>query len=80
MNTVYAVRAIPPCDAQGSIRGWARVDLFTDDSKPTDLVILRDGSASSQEEAAESRTPWCRTAVLFVLQSDRAMPGHPAPT
>src|ERR1041385_8142630 len=53
MSTFYAVRAVPVRNAQGSIAGWVRVDLFADGSKPTDMVVLRDGSAFGQADAAE---------------------------
>ena len=37
----------------GAIIGWVRADLLADGTKPTDLVLLRDGSACGQAEAAE---------------------------
>lgn len=53
MKTVYAVRTIPVRDSEGAIAGWVRTDMFADGTKPTDLVVLRDGSAWSQAEAAQ---------------------------
>lgn len=53
MKTVYAVRALPVRDETGTILGWVRADLLADGTKPTDMVILRDGSAYGQAEAAE---------------------------
>lgn len=53
MKTVYAVRAIPVRDARGSVLGWVRADPFADGTNPTDMVILRDGSACGQAEAAD---------------------------
>jgi hypothetical protein len=53
MKTVYAVRTIPVRDSEGAIQGWVRADLFADGTKPTDLIVLRDGSAWGQAEAAQ---------------------------
>jgi hypothetical protein len=53
MNTVYAVRTLPVRDVKGAIIGWVRTDLFADGRKPTDPVLLRDGSSCGQEEAAK---------------------------
>lgn len=36
----------------GAIVGWVRADAFTDGTKPTDMVVLRDGSACGQAEAS----------------------------
>lgn len=56
MNTVYAVRALPVRDVKGAVVGWVRADPLADGTKPTDLVFLRDGSASGQADAAERLT------------------------
>jgi hypothetical protein len=53
MKTVYVVRTIPVRDASGAVLGWVRADLLADGTKPTDMVILRDGSRIGQAEAAE---------------------------
>jgi hypothetical protein len=53
MKTVYAVSTVPVRDAQGAVVGWVRADPFADGTKPTDMVVLRDGSACGQAEAAE---------------------------
>jgi hypothetical protein len=52
MKTVYTVRAIPARDAFGAIIGWVRADAFAAGTSPTDTVVLRDGSACGQAEAA----------------------------
>ena len=52
MKTIYAVRTIPARDAMGAIIGWVRADAFADGTKPTDMVVLRDGSACGQAEAS----------------------------
>lgn len=52
MSTVYVVRTLPVRDAMGAVIGWVRADPFADGTKPTDLVLLRDGSACSQADAA----------------------------
>jgi hypothetical protein len=53
MNTVFAVRTLPVRDAHGAILGWVRADMLADGTRPTDMVVLRDGSALGQAEAAE---------------------------
>lgn len=53
MKTVFAVRTLPVTDVNGAVLGWVRADMFADGTKPTDMVVLRDGSAAGQREAAE---------------------------
>ena len=53
MKNVFAVRTIPVRDADGAILGWVRADMFADGTKSTGKVVLRDGSAVGQSEAAE---------------------------
>lgn len=52
MKTIYAVRTLPVRDAKGAIVGWVRADMLADGTKPTDMVIFRDGSSCGQAEAA----------------------------
>lgn len=51
MKTVYVVSTIPVRDAAGAILGWVRADPMADGTRPTDMVILRDGTACGQAEA-----------------------------
>jgi hypothetical protein len=51
MKTVYAVRPVAVRDAAGAVAGWVRADLFADGTDPSDLIVLRDGSACGQAEA-----------------------------
>ena len=51
MSIIYAVSTVPVRDGRGDVVGWIRVDPLADGSHPTDMVILRDGSACGQEEA-----------------------------
>jgi hypothetical protein len=53
MKTVFAVRTIPVRDANGAVLGWVRADMVADGTRPTDMVVLRDGSALAQSEAGE---------------------------
>lgn len=53
MKTVYAVSTVPVRDAQGVIIGWVGADPLADGTNPTDMVVLRDGSACGQAEAAQ---------------------------
>jgi hypothetical protein len=53
VNTVYAVQSLPVLDMKGAVIGWVRADLLADGTKPSDIVILRDGSACGQADAAE---------------------------
>jgi hypothetical protein len=53
MKTVFAVRTLPVLDANGAVLGWVRADMVADGTRPTDMVVLRDGSALGQSEAAE---------------------------
>lgn len=53
MRNVFAVRTLPVRDAEGGIAGWVRADLLADGTTPTDMIILRDGSAYGQAEAME---------------------------
>jgi hypothetical protein len=52
MKTTYAVRAIPVRDEGGAVPGWVRVELWADGTRPTDAVVLADGTASGQARAA----------------------------
>jgi hypothetical protein len=52
MKTVYVVQTIPVRDAGGAVIGWVRADPLVDGTRPTDTVILRDGAACGQAEAA----------------------------
>ncbi len=51
MKTVYAVRAIPLRDVDGAVIGWVGVDLVADGTRPSDMVLLADGTACGQVEA-----------------------------
>jgi hypothetical protein len=53
LKIAYAVSTLPVRDAHGAIVGWVRADPFADGTKPTDTVVLRDGSVSGQAEAAQ---------------------------
>lgn len=53
MKTVYTVRSIPVRNAKGATVGWVRADMFPDGTDPADMVLLRDGSAFGQAEAAK---------------------------
>jgi hypothetical protein len=53
MKTVFVVRTLPVQDANGAILGWVRADMFADGTKPTDMIVLRDGSTLGQAQAAE---------------------------
>jgi hypothetical protein len=59
MHTAYAVRTLPARDPKGDTIGWVRGDVLADGTQPTDLIILRDGSACGQAEAAFDLTPAC---------------------
>jgi hypothetical protein len=65
-----AVSTLPVRDTSGPIRGWVRSDPFADGSKPTDMVILRDGSAWGQEDAMEVIT---RDPTLLYPTRDEAV-------
>lgn len=56
MSTVYAVRTLPVRNALGFVCGWVRADAFSDGTKATDMIVLRDGSACGQAEAMERVT------------------------
>lgn len=57
MSSFYVVRAIPVRKGKGGpIVGWARCDPSADGTRPTDLVILRDGSAYTQAEVGRHLT------------------------
>jgi len=59
LKTLYAVRAIPVRLRDGTILGWARVDLLADGTSPRAVVYLADGRAYEQADAIElvSRDP-----------------------
>lgn len=50
-KSVYVVRALSVRDERQDILAWIRVDPFSDGTKPTDRVFLRDGSSHGQAEA-----------------------------
>ena len=51
MKNLFVVRAVPVRSADGAIIGWVRADVMADGSSPTDMVFLRDGTASGQADA-----------------------------
>jgi hypothetical protein len=53
MKSVYVVRAIRVRDVEGTIAGCVRADIFAEGSRPTDAVILRDGSMCGQAEGLQ---------------------------
>ena len=73
MKTIYAVSTLPVLDTTGAIRGWVRSDPFADGSKPTDVVILRDGSAWGQADALAvvNRDP----SLLYATREEAARDG-----
>jgi hypothetical protein len=73
MSTIYTVSTLPVRDSSGAIRGWVRCDPLADGSKPTDMVILRDGSAWGQEEALSvvNRDP----SLLYATREEAARDG-----
>ncbi len=73
MNTVYAVRTLPVRDVKGAIIGWVRADLFADGTKPTDMVLLRDGSACGQSEAAKRLA--LDPSLLYPTRDEAALDG-----
>lgn len=73
MRMIYAVSTLPVRDTSGAIRGWVRSDLFADGTKPTDIVILRDGSAWGQKDAIEeiNRDP----SLLYATRDEAVRDG-----
>jgi hypothetical protein len=73
MSTIYAVSTLPVRDSSGAIRGWVRSDPIADGSQPTDMVILRDGSAWGQGDAMEMVT--LDPSLLYPTRDDAVRAG-----
>lgn len=73
MNAAYVVRTLPVRDANGIILGWVRADLFADGTKPTDMVVLRDGFGYGQAEAAQMITR--EPGLLFPTREEAVRDG-----
>lgn len=73
MKNVYVVRTLPVRDIAGNIAGWVRADPFSDGTKHTDMVILRDGRAYGQAEAMERIT--VDRSLLYATEDEATRDG-----
>jgi hypothetical protein len=77
MKSVYVVRAIPVRNVAGEVAGWVHPDVFADGTRPTDGVILRDGSMCRQAEALERIS--ADRSLLYMTEAEAVRDGIDRP-